>query len=81
MLLQQGSMISVVWEKQDGTTSDEFKCEIKAKKQGIHISFYFLCIKITLVLFNTLGGKIGVMDVSFHIVSKGHCDLLKKEKC
>lgn len=49
LLLQQGSMLSAVWEKQDGTVWDEFKCEIKAKKQRIHRNdFYFLYIKLTL---------------------------------
>lgn len=45
-LLQQGSVLSVVWEKEDDIFCDEFQCEIKVKKRRTR-DFYQKKIKIT----------------------------------
>lgn len=61
---------------------DEFKYEIKAKKQRTHISdFYFLLIKITLRLLNTLKRKVKVTNICFYIVLKGWELLNEGGKC
>lgn len=81
-LLQQGSILSVVWEKQDNIIWDEFKYEIKAKKQRTRISdFYFLLIKITLRLLNTLKRKVKVTNTCFYIVLEGWKLLTEGGKC
>lgn len=84
-LWQQGSILSVAWEKQDDTLSQRnlnVRSKLRNKEQRMHASdFYFLLIEIALKLLNTFKRKARVTNICFYIMLKGWELLKEAEKC